>query len=230
MKAEEYEAMMTEEEREQMTRQQYLHQLDMLRTVNTFLLMGYGKDIKGIYEGMKALHYICSEDQIDFYCEFIGTHKGETIQEINDALWRFLWETEPPEIPEPEEEESGEKPYRKKSIQSYMCRIVVLNLLVDRIDYLRSVMKANRFEMTHFINAGYDACYVKTMKRVIEENLEMHSRDIARRVYRLLYQDAKHMDGFIYSIDKLDFWDMIHTCRDKWQTARKQYEEEERCE
>lgn len=230
MTVEEYENSMTEEEREAMYRQQFQHQLDMLRSVNTFLLMGYGDDIRGIYESMRALHFAVSEDQIQFYCNYINDHKWQSIQEINENLWRFLWEMDPPELPEPEEEESEEKPYRKKSIQSYMCRIVVLNLLVDRIDYLRSVLKANRFEMTHFINAGYDACYVKTMKRVIEENLEVHSRDIARRVYRLLYQDAKHMDGFIYSIDKLDFWDMIHTCRDKWQTARKQYEEEERCE
>lgn len=227
MTVEEYEREMSEEEREAMYRQQYLHQLDMLRSVNTFLLMGYGSDIKGIYEGMRAMHYIVSEDQIGFYCEYIESHSG-TITEINDSLWTFLWDIPVPELPEPEEKESEEKPYRKKSIQSYMCRIVVLNLLVDRIDYLKSVLKANRFEMTHFINAGYDTCYVETMKQVIEENPEAHSRDIARRVYRILYQEAKHMEGFIYSIDKLDFWGMIHACREKWQEGRKQYEEEEK--
>lgn len=226
MTAEEYENMMTEEEREQMMVQQFRHQLDMLTCINTFLLMGYDKDIRGIYESMRALHYAVSEDQISFYCEYIESHKGESIKEINESLWRFLWETDPPELPEPEEE-SEEKPYRNRSVQSYMCRIVVLNLLVDRIDYLRSVLKANRFDIVHFINAGYDTCYVETMKQVIEDNPEMHSRDIARRVYKILYRDAKHMEGFIYSIDKLDFWNMIHTCREKWQTARKQYEKED---
>ncbi len=228
MMVEEYENDMTEEERDAMMVQQFRHQLDMLTCINTFLLMGYDKDVRGIYESMRALHYAVSEDQISFYCNYIESRKDkhETIQETNEALWRFLWETDPPEMPV-EEEESKEILYRNRSVQSYMCRIVVLNLLVDRIDYLRSVLKAGRFEMVHFINAGYDTCYVETMKQVIEENPKMHSREIARRVYKILYHDALHMVGFFYSIDKLDFWGMIHACRDKWQTARKQYEEEE---
>lgn len=224
MKAEEYERNMTEEEREQVVRQQYLHQLDMLRSVNTFLLMGYGSDIKGIYEGMRAMHYICSEDQIQFYCDFINSHKMQSISETNDALWQFLWEMPTPILPEPEPK--PEKQYPKEAVSSYMCRIVVLNLLVDRIDYLKSVLNAGCFDMCHFINAGYDACYVETMKKAIEEDPKKHSRNIAQQVYQELYVEAKHMEGFIYSIDKLDFWDMIHTCREKWQEGRKQYEEE----
>lgn len=217
--------LLTEEERQERILQQYEYQLNLLEHVRTFMLMGY--ETPDIYEVLKSLRFTVSREQIDFFCEYINDRKKQTIQEINAELFKFLYEIDPPEMWKPEPESEPKKQFEKEAVSSYMCRIVVLNLLVDRIDYLKSVLKAGGFDMVHFINAGYDTCYVETMKQVIEENPKMHSRDIARRVYKILYRDAKHMEGFIYSIDKLDFWDMIHTCREKWQTARKQHEKED---
>jgi hypothetical protein len=218
VKTEEYEAMMTEEEREAMTRQQYLHQLDMLRTVNTFLLMGYGKDIKGIYEGMRALHYICSEDQIDFYCEFIGTHKGETIQEINDALWRFLWETEPPEIPEEKEPEKP-KQNKKKSIEEYAVWVVFNNLLIDRIAYLKSLMKGGytfgEGWKEHWVNCGYDPYYIQTLRGIIEDNPNATTREQAQEAYRILYQEKPHEPPYLYTCDRIDIEAVMRASRER---------------
>lgn len=215
--------LLTEEERQERVQQKFKYQQDLLELVRTFMLMGYEKS--DIFSALRSLRYEVAETQIEFYCEYINDRKDKlTIREINEELWKFLWEIDPPEIPEPEPK--PEKQYPKEAVSSYMCRIVVLNLLVDRIDYLKSVLRANCFEMTHFISAGYDACYVETMKKAIEDSPERHSRDIAKQVYQELYVDAKHMDGFIYSIDKLDFWGMIHASRDKWQNARKKFEKE----
>lgn len=210
VKAEEYEAMMTEEEREQMTRQQYLHQLDMLRTINTFLLMGYGSDVKGIYEGMRALHYIVSEDQVAFYCEFIGAHNntgGETIQEINDALWKFLWEMDPPEV-EKETEEEKPKQNKKKSIEEYALWVVFNNLLIDRIAYLKSLMN-NGYTFgegwkEHWVNCGYDPYYIQTLRGIIEDYPNATTREQAQEAYRILYQEKPHEPPYLYTCDRID--------------------------
>lgn len=209
--------IMTEEERLERQRQEFKYQQNLLELCRTFQLMGYEKS--DIFEGLRSLRFEVSEDQTDFYCNFIEEHKSQSIREINADLWRFLWEIEPPEMPvEPEQEE---KPYPREAVSSYMCQIVVLNLLIDRIDYLRSVLNAGCFKMTHFIDVGYDTKYVETMKRIIEENPEMHTRDIARRVYHELYVVAKHMCGFFYSIDKRDFWSLRDTCRREWKNRAK---------
>ncbi len=207
MTAEEYENMMTEEEREAMNRQQYLHQLDMLRTVNTFLLMGYEKDVKGIYEGMRAMHYICSEDQVAFYCEFINNHKLQSIDKTNDALWRFLWETEPPEV---EEEKEPEKPKqnKKKSIEEYAVWVVFNNLLIDRIAYLKSLM-SNGYTFgegwkEHWVNCGYDPHYIQTLRGIIEDMPEATTREQAQEAYRILYQEKPHEPPFLYTCDRID--------------------------
>lgn len=209
MTVEEYEKQMTEEEREQMTRQQYLHQLDILRSVNTFLLMGYGKDIKGIYEGMRALHYICSEDQVAFYCEFINSHNrdGETIREINDALWKFLWETEVPEIPDEKEPEKP-KQNKEKSIEEYAVWVVFNNLLIDRIAYLKSLMK-NGYEFgegwkEHWVACGYDPHYIQTLRGIIEDNPNATTREQAQEAYRILYQEKPHEPPYLYTCDRID--------------------------
>lgn len=213
----EIEPMLTEEERLERQRQEFKHQQNLLELCRTFMLMGYEK--KDIFESIKALKYTVAQEQIDFYCEYINDRKLKTIQEINEELWKFLWELEPPEMPE--ESEPEEKPYPKEAVSSYMCQIVVLNLLIDRIDYLRSVLNAGCFKMTDFIDVGYDTKYVETMKKVIEENPQMHTRDIARRVYHTLYIDAKHMCGYFYSIDKRDFWNLRDTCRREWKNRTK---------
>ncbi len=210
----EIEPMLTEEERLERQRQEFKYQQNLLELCRTFMLMGYSQN--DTFEAVRALHYEVSETQIAFYCDYINDRKGKlTIREINEELWKFLWEIEPPPMPQ-EPEPKQEKTYPKEAVSSYMCQIVVLNLLIDRIDYLRSVLNAECFKMTHFIDAGYDTKYVETMKRVIEENPEMHTRDIARRVYHELYIDAKHMCGFFYSIDKRDFWSLRDTCRREW--------------
>lgn len=214
--------VMTEEEREERIRQEYKYQQDLLELCKTFLLMGYERS--DIFEALKSLKYEVAETQVDFYCEYITDRPQETIQEINANLWKFLWEIEPPEMPEPEPK--PEKQYQEEAVSSYMCRIVVLNLLVDRIDYLKSVLKAGCFKMADFISVGYDACYVQTMKTAIEENPGKHSRDIAKEVYRILYQEAKHMEGYIYSIDKRDFWSMIEVCRREWKNRRELIEKD----
>lgn len=208
--------IMTEAEREERIRQEYKYQQDLLELVRTFLLMGYER--ADIFEALRSLKYEVAETQIDFYCEYISDRKMKTIQEINAELFHFLWEIEPPELPEPEPKQ--EKQYQKEAVSSYMCRIVVLNLLVDRIDYLKSVLNAGCFKMTDFISVGYDACYVETMKRAIEENTGEHSRDVAKEVYKILYQEAKHMEGYIYSIDKRDFWTMLETCKREWKNRK----------
>ncbi len=210
------EHMLTEEERLEHQRQEFKYQQNLLELCRTFMLMGYEKS--DIFEAIKALRYEVSETQIEFYCDYINDRKDtKTIQEINADLWRFLWELEPPEMPaEPEQEPKQEEKYPREAVSSYMCQIVVLNLLIDRIDYLRSVLNAGCFKMTDFIDVGYDTKYVETMKKVIEENPQMHTRDIARRVYHTLYVDAKHMCGFFYSIDKRDFWDLRDACRREW--------------
>lgn len=211
------EPMLTEEERLERQRQEFKYQQNLLELCRTFQLMGYEK--KDIFESIKALRYEVSETQIEFYCDYINDRKLKSTQDINRDLWHFLWELDPPPMPEPEPKQ--EKKYPKEAVSSYMCQIVVLNLLIDRIDYLRSVLNAGCFKMTHFIDAGYDTKYVETMKRVIEENPEMHTRDIARRVYHELYIDAKHMCGFFYSIDKRDFWSLRDTCRREWKNRTK---------
>ena len=205
--------LLTEEERQERIRQRYRSQLKTIETVRAFMLMGYSQ--KDIYDAMRSLHFIISEDQIEFYCNFIEGHTGQTIQEINDDLWRFLWEIEPPALPEPEPK--PKKPDTRKPVEEYLCRIVILNLLKDRVEYLISVLNAGCFEMVHFINAGYDTHYVETMKTIIEKNPEMHSRDVAKEVYRILYQDEKHEDGVLFSIDKIDFIGMFEACREKCQ-------------
>lgn len=208
MAANEYEATMTEEEREAMTVQQYQHQLDILRTVNTFLLMGYGSDIKGIYEGVRALHYICSEDQIAFYCEFINSHNntGETIREINDALWRFLWETEPPSVEEEKPVKEPEK--KKKPIEEYAVWVVFNNLLIDRIAYLKSLMK-NGYEFgegwkEHWVACGYDPYYIQTLRGIIENNPNATTREQAQEAYGILYQEKPHEPPYLYTCDRID--------------------------
>ena len=89
MTVEEYENMMTEEEREAMTVQQYLHQLDMLRTINTFLLMGYEKDVKGIYEGMKRM--LSEPETLAYYKEKAAERgnyfsKEKTVKAVEEML------------------------------------------------------------------------------------------------------------------------------------------------
>ena len=151
--------IMTEEEREERIRQEYKYQQDLLELVRTFMLMGYSWS--DIFEAVKSLHYAVAKEQIDFYCGYIEERKLKTIQEINAELFKFLWELDPPEMPEPESK--AEKQYQKEAVSSYMCRIVVLNLLKDRIEYLQSVLSAGCFKMTDFINVGYDTKYVETM-------------------------------------------------------------------
>lgn len=212
--------LMSEEEKDERIRQEYKYQQNLLELVRTFMLMGYSRS--DIFEAVKSLKYEVSETQIDFYCEFISDRKDKkTIQEINAELFRFLWEIEPPKLPEDPE---PEKPETRKPVESYLCRIVILNLLKDRVEYLISVLNAGHFEMTHFINAGYDTHYVETMKTIIEKNPEMHSRDIAKEVYRILYQEEKHKEGVLFSIDKIDFVGMFEACRDKYENRRKKYE------
>lgn len=201
-----YENMMTEEEREAMYLQQYQHQLDMLRCVNTFLLMGYEKDVKGIYEGMKAMHYAVSEDQLSFYCEYIESHSG-TIKEINDDLWRFLWETEPPEIPEETEPEKP-KQNKKKSIEEYAVWVVFNNLLIDRIAYLKSLMN-NGYTFgegwkEHWVNCGYDPYYIQTLRGIIEDMPNATTREQAQEAYRILYQEKPHEPPYLYTCDRID--------------------------
>lgn len=217
MTLDEYETEMTEEEREQQVKQQHEYQLNLLEHVRTFMLMGY--DTKDIYEALRALHFTVSEDQLQFYRDWINDRRTRSIKEINDELFQFLYEIEPPKH-EPEGEKEDTTETQKQPVEQYAMRVVFLNLLTDRIDFIASILRRGKeLDRMAMVNLGYEPYYVETLVNIIEKNPEKTSREMAGEAYRILYQETEHEESFMYCVDRMDIAGMLMASRERTEIA-----------
>ena len=208
--------MLTEEEREKQIKQQHEYQLNLLEHVRTFMLMGY--DTKDTYEALRALRFTVSEDQIGFYRDWINDRRMKNIREINDELFRFLWEEDPPVTASEGKEDTTET--QKQSIEQYAMRVVFLNLLTDRIDFIASVLRRGKeLDKVAMVNLGYEPYYVEILVNIIEKNPEATSREMAGEAYRILYQEAEHAEPFMYCVDRMDIAGMLMASRERVEIA-----------
>ena len=209
--------LLTEEEREEQIRQQHEYQLNVLEHVRTFMLMGY--NTPDIYEALRALRFTVSEDQIEFYGDWINDRRMKNIREINDELFRFLWEEDPPKQ-EPEEGKEDTTETQKQPVEQYAMRVVFLNLLTDRIDFIASVLRRGKeLDKMAMVNLGYEPYYVETLVNIIEKNPEQTSREMAGEAYRVLYQAAEHTEPFMYCVDRMDIAGMLMASRERTEIA-----------
>lgn len=222
------EITMTEEQREQALVRAFRRQRDYIEQCKVFRLMGYS--VEDTHEAMVALHYPDADPQkTEFVCVWIDEHKNLTLDEMNAAMWKFLWEMEPPEIPKTEEgNEDAESEQKKRlPIEEYACRVVFLNLLTDRIEYLRSLMRGGyAFEdgwKETWVNCGYEPHYIMTLRAVIEEHPGEKSRELAQIAYKILYKEELRTfdgeSGFLYCCDRIDLEGMMKASRERLREA-----------
>lgn len=208
--------ILTEEERIEQIKQQHAYQLNVLEHVRTFMLMGY--DTPDIYEALRSLRFTVSEDQLQFYRDFINDRRTKSIREINDELFKFLWEIEPPETAEEGKEDTEQT--QEQPLEQYAMRVVFLNLLTDRIDFIASVLRQGKeLDKVAMVNLGYEPYYVETLMNIIEKNPEKTSREMAGEAYRILYQEAKHAEPFMYCVDRMDIAGMLMASRERIEIA-----------